>query len=120
MRARLRDAGWILLVCVTAVASTRWAGAWGSPAEASFVGALSVGVVGHLFARFRDRPATLLLTPGTFLLVPGSVGFLSVSSLLSNDVNRAVELAFKTGTVAMALTAGLLVAAFAVPPRRAL
>lgn len=57
--------------------------------------------------------------PGTFLRAPGNVGFLSVSSLLSNDETRAVELAFKTGTVAMALTAGLLVAAFAVPPRRA-
>lgn len=121
MRARPRDALPILLVAFVAVGVSRAvAPVVGTPAESAFLAALAVGVVSHGYARLRDRPATLLLTPGTFLLVPGSVGFLSISSMLEQDVLGAIDLAYRAASVATALTAGLLVAAFAVPPRRAL
>jgi len=118
MRARPRDILPIVAVAFVAVGATRGVAGWtAGPAEPAFVGALAVGIAGHGYARVMDRSATVLLTPGTFLLVPGSVGFLSVSSLLANDVTGGVGLAYKTVTVATALTAGLLVSAFAVPPR---
>ena len=61
-----------------------------------------------------------MLVPGILFLVPGSVGFLSIRSLLENDVEGAVSTAFRMSIVAMALAAGILVATAAVPPRRAL
>jgi uncharacterized membrane protein YjjB (DUF3815 family) len=54
------------------------------------------------------------------MLVPGSVGFLSVSSMLEADVVAALETAFRMILIATALAAGVLVASVAIPPRRPL
>ena len=94
--------------------------AWLGPEIGAFLGATAIALVAHAHARFRDRPALLLLTPGMLMLVPGSVGFLSVSSMLDSDVVAALETAFRMILIATALAAGVLVASVAVPPRRAL
>jgi uncharacterized membrane protein YjjB (DUF3815 family) len=52
--------------------------------------------------------------------VPGSLGFRSVTSFLAEDVLTAVGTAFDVTVVAVALVGGLLVAALALPPRKAL
>ena len=81
---------------------------------------LIVASASHVFARWRDRPVNLMLVPGILFLVPGSVGFLSLSSLLESDVVHAVETAFRMALIATALAAGVLVATAAVPPRNPL
>ena len=86
----------------------------------AFVAALIVASAAHAFSRFFDRPLALILTPGILTLVPGSIGFLSVNSLLDGEVVEAISTAFRMLLVAMALAAGILVATAAVPPRRSL
>jgi uncharacterized membrane protein YjjB (DUF3815 family) len=54
------------------------------------------------------------------LLVPGSMGFLSLSSLMANDVVSGVQKAFDMVLIAVALVAGLLLANDIVPAKRAL
>ena len=54
------------------------------------------------------------------VLVPGGVGFRSVSSLLRRDVVAGVGTAFSMVLVAAALAGGLLLASLVVSPRRAL
>lgn len=120
LRAAPRDLPAILASAVTAVLGARLGREWLGPELGALIGAIFVGLLAHLFARRFDRPVLLLLTPGTLLLVPGSVGFLSVSSMLEADVEGGLTLAFRMLLIATSLAAGVLVASVAVPPRRAL
>ncbi|MGE3632219.1 MAG: threonine/serine exporter ThrE family protein [Sandaracinaceae bacterium] len=86
----------------------------------AFVGAFLVAAAAHLYARRSGQPVTLMLVPGILFMVPGSVGFLSLSSLIEQDVQNAVITAFRMCLIAMALAAGLLAASAAIPSRRAL
>lgn len=114
--AQARDAGWIILSGALAIAGGRL-GAWGlGPELGLFVGALVVGSASNLYARFLHRPAAVTLVPGILLLVPGSVGFRSLTSLLDQQVVLGVETAFKMVLIAVALVAGMLVANVIVPP----
>jgi uncharacterized membrane protein YjjB (DUF3815 family) len=61
-----------------------------------------------------------MVVPGLMLLVPGSVGFRSLASLLERDVVAGVDTAFSMLMVAVALVAGLLSANALVPPRKVL
>jgi len=82
------------------------------------VGAFTAAVVSNTFARIRHQPAELTLVPAIVLLVPGSIGFSSLSSLLDRQVVPGVESAFRTVMISVALTTGLLIADVLVPPRR--
>ncbi len=96
-------------------------GGWLLGAElGAFVGAFLVASAAHGYARFYDRPTALLLVPGILFLVPGSIGFLSVQSMLENDVQEAAATGFRMLLVATAIAAGTLVATAAVPPQRPL
>ncbi len=119
LHARRRDLGWILVAVGIALFGSQLGGLWLGAELGAFVGAAAVAAASHAFARRFDRPVNLMLTPGTLLLVPGSVGFLSISSLLAHDPATAVATAFRMALVAMAIAAGILVATAAVPPRRA-
>ncbi len=120
LRAKPSDARWVLLAVLVAFGGSQIGARSLGPELGAFVGALAVASCSHAFARWRDRPVSLMLVPGTLFLVPGSIGFLSVSSLLENDVVNAVQTGFRMVLVATALAAGLLVATAAVPPRKAL
>jgi uncharacterized membrane protein YjjB (DUF3815 family) len=119
-RARPRDSGWIVVAGVVAIEGVRLGGQLFGPELAGFLGALLVGVTGNLVARFLHRPAALVQVPGLILLVPGSLGFRSLASLLDRDVLSGVHAAFEMTLVAIALTTGLLLASVVAPPRRAL
>ena len=58
--------------------------------------------------------------PAILLLVPGSVGYRSVSALLERNVVTGVEIAFSVVLTAIALVAGVLLANVLLPARRVL
>lgn len=119
-RARARDAGWILAAGVLAfVAARSGTAAFGSELG-TFLAAATVAVATNLYARTLDRPAAVPLIPAILLLIPGSVGIRSISSLIERDVVEGVGLAFTLLLVAIALAAGILFANLAVSPRRGL
>jgi len=60
----------------------------------------------------------VVLVPGLLLLVPGSVGFRAVTSLVERQAVAGIETAFSTALTAIALVAGLLVAGVIAPERR--
>ncbi len=119
-RARPRDAGWVMFGCTASFLGSRFGSGALGPENGAFVGALALGVAGNLFTRLRNRPAAVMTVPGLMLLVPGSVGFTSLSHFLDRDVVTGVEAAFRMVIVAVALVTGLLVANVAIPPRRIL
>lgn len=120
MQVRHRDAGWVALACALGYFGARGGSLLLGPELGAFAGSALLGVGANLFARTFRRPASLLLTPGILLLVPGSVGFRSLHALLEQDVVGGLEIAFQAGLVAGLLVTGQLVANLVVPPRRAL
>ena len=85
-----------------------------------FVGALTVGLVSQAYARLTGKPASVPLLPGILLLVPGSLGFRSLSFFLLADVTSGMETGFRMILVGMSLVGGLLTANALLPPRREL
>jgi uncharacterized membrane protein YjjP (DUF1212 family) len=119
-QARGRDAGWILISALLAFGGSRLGASYLGPELAVFLGALAVGIGSNLYARFIKRPAAVPLLPGIMFLVPGAVGFRSLSLLIAQDVLSGLQTAFTVTLIAAALVTGLLTASVIVPPRRAL
>ena len=117
-RAHARDAVWILLAGALGIAGSRVGSTAFGPELGAFVGALTVGVASNLYAYALRRPASVTLVPGILLLVPGSIGFRSLSSLLDREVVTGVETAFTMVLIGAGLVAGLLLANVLVPERR--
>jgi uncharacterized membrane protein YjjP (DUF1212 family) len=120
VQARRRAFGWILAACVAGYAGSRAGAAWLGGAMGTVVGALALGVLANAYARWLDRPAQVVLVPAVLLLVPGSMGFRGMTSLLDRDTLTGVETLFAMFVVAIAIVAGLLVANAIVSPRRSL
>ncbi|MFN7132052.1 MAG: threonine/serine exporter family protein, partial [Myxococcales bacterium] len=115
-----RDLPWIVVVSALGFSGARAGAYLLGPELGVFLGALAATLASNLYARVFDRPAVVPLFPGIMLLVPGSIGFRSLSSLMANDVVSGVQTAFTMILVAVALVAGLLLANQLLPPRRAL
>lgn len=119
-RARWKEALWIALSAMVAFWGARLGVAFLGTGMGAVVGALLAGLVSNLFARWKGHPAVVLIVPSIILLVPGSIGYRSLSMMLSNDVTSGIGNAFEALLVGMALVAGLLLANVLLPPRNAL
>jgi uncharacterized membrane protein YjjP (DUF1212 family) len=120
LRARPRDTGWILLACLLGFGGSRLGATLLGPELGAFLGATLLGAGSNLFARIWHRPAAVPLLPGLILLVPGSIGFGSLSKFLERDMVSGIDAAFSAALIAVALVMGLLMANVVVPPRRTL
>lgn len=88
------------------------------PEFAVFLGGLVVGAASNAYARWASRPGALIRVPGIILLVPGSVGFRSLSFVFEHDVFLGVDATFHLIAALASLVAGLLFGNLLVPPRR--
>ncbi len=84
----------------------------------AFVGAAAVGLSSNVYARFYNRPSLIPQMPGILMLVPGSLGYYSVTAFIDNHGMQGVESAFSTILVAMALAGGLITANVLLSPKR--
>lgn len=83
-------------------------------------GAIIVGLLSNARALWANRPVAICAIPGIILLVPGSLGFRSLSAFLDQEAIRGLEAAVLAVVVALALATGLLLANVLLPPKRAL
>lgn len=117
LRADRRDWGWIAVAGALAFAATR-AGSQALGAELGvFAGSLVVGLAANFFSRRTGRPSAVMLVPGLLTLVPGSIGFRSITALLENQVVAGIDSAFTMVLTAVSLVAGLLASAAVYPER---
>ena len=93
-----------------------WALLWGGIVG----GALLLGALANVYARFAHRPGAVIREPGILLLVPGSVGFRSVSFLLERDTTLSLDTGLLLITLLVSLVAGLMFGDLLVSPRRSL
>jgi uncharacterized membrane protein YjjP (DUF1212 family) len=118
LRARPRD---IPLVC-----GASWLGYVGFQLGAdtlgqvlgASIGTLTVGLASNLFERFELGPASVPLVPGVLLLVPGSIGYRSLTMLLTENVQSGLTAGVTAILTAVALAGGLIVANVLVPPTK--
>ncbi len=110
----------IAFVSILGVMTSRWVQPHFGIEVASLFGALIVGCGSNLYARLRDRPALVPLTPGMLILVPGAVGYRSLSALLEQQTVQGVQFAFATFLIGVSLVGGLLISNAIVPPKRIL
>ncbi len=105
-------------VVVIAVTVSRTGSALLGPELGPFLGALTVGLTSKIYAQLLRRPSTVTQAPGILLLVPGSLGFQSIASLLDNQIVPGVGIAVRMILTAMALVAGILISNILLPVRR--
>ena len=90
------------------------------PAFGVFIGSLVIGAASNWFARIANRPGALVREPGIMLMVPGSVGFRTLSFVFERDVLVGLDTAVALVTLLVSIVAGLLFGDLLVPPRRKL
>jgi len=123
-RAARRDWPAVIVAVIVGYLATRWGGAISGslPAAPSgvFLGGLLLGALANVYARYADRPGAVIREPGILLLVPGSVGFRSISFLLERDTSLGMDTGLLLVTLLISLVAGLMFGDLLVSPRRSL
>ncbi|HUS68067.1 MAG TPA: threonine/serine exporter family protein [Kofleriaceae bacterium] len=110
----------IAVGCAAAYYSSRLGSDLLTPELGAALGGFALAAGSNIYARLADRPAMVPLVPGLLLLVPGSMGLRSLSSMLDRDIVSGIDTAFAMILVAVSLVAGLLVANATISPRREL
>jgi uncharacterized membrane protein YjjP (DUF1212 family) len=118
LRAEPSDAPWIVASGGLAVLGGRLGAATLGVELGTFAGSFAVALASSAYERWRKRPAAVVLVPGILLLVPGSVGFRSFTSLMERQALVGIETAFSMFLTAAALVAGLLIAGVIAPEGR--
>ena len=119
-QAAIRDWPLVMLAAISGYLSTRLGTGLYGPSFGVFIGGLVVGALSNLYARYRRRPGALVREPGIILLVPGSVGFSSISALLDRNVHIGMNAALLLISLLISLVAGLLFGDLLIGPRRSL
>lgn len=118
LRAEPRDAFWIVGIGALGVIGGRAGAATLGVELGTFAGALAVGLASSAYEHLKRRPAAVVSVPGILLLVPGTVGFRGLTSLIERQAVAGIETIFSMILTAVALVAGLLIAAAVIPERR--
>lgn len=123
-RAAWRDWPVVIAAVVVGYLATRWGGLISTFLPAApvgvFLGGLLLGALANIYARFAHRPGAVVREPGILLLVPGSVGFRSVSLLLERDTTLSMDTGVLLVTLLLSLVVGLMFGDLIVSPRRSL
>ncbi|TQL01048.1 threonine/serine exporter ThrE family protein [Cellulomonas sp. SLBN-39] len=107
--ARRTSLPWIAVVLLTAYAGQVVGGLLLGAVVSAFVGALAMTPVAMLAASRARGPAFLVaFLPGFWVLVPGALGLVGVTSALGQGTEQAVTTIVTTGTTMVAISLGVL------------
>jgi uncharacterized membrane protein YjjP (DUF1212 family) len=117
LRAPLRDLPAIVLGSVAGYLGARLGAATVGADLAAFSGAVALTACAEGYRRVTGRPSVVVQVPSLMLLVPGTIGFRSVSALVAEDAFVGVKHAFDMMLVAASIVVGTLVTALLTRPR---
>jgi len=107
-KAKPKDFWWILIGCWISYFSFKIGNQFTSNTTAVFLASLLLGIGSNLFSLKTKRNPSVMLVPGMILLVPGSLGFLSISKLVASDIVAGIQIAMNMLTTSMALVLGII------------
>ncbi len=116
-QSRWQELPWIIVATLIAFWISRWGVAEMGQTTGAFLGALSVGLFANLAYKIKQVPTASIMMPGFIILVPGSVGFKSLTALLENDIVGGLETAFNMVIIGISLVTGLLISSIATLPK---
>ena len=123
-RAARRDWPVVIVAVIVGYLATRWGGEISGSLPAApfgvFLGGLLLSALANIYARFAHRPGAVVREPGILLLVPGSVGFRSMSFLLDRNTTLGMDTGLLLLTLLVSLVGGLMFGDLLVSPRRSL
>ena len=108
-KAKRSDALWISFACWMSYIMFSFTSSFVDAPIAVFLSSVLLGFASNLFAKIKKRNSAIMLVPGMILLVPGSLGFFSISNLLQSNIVEGIEIALKMLTTSMALVMGIIV-----------
>lgn len=115
-----RDFPLVMAAAIGSYLITRYFGMAVGNGAGVFLAALFACSAGNLYARIFKRPGALIRLPGIILLVPGSIGFRSLTQAFERDILVSLDTGFTLLSILITLVAGLLFGNLLVPPRRTL
>jgi len=115
---RYRDIYLAVFAAVTGYAVSRAGVIIGGIEFGIFLAALVVGLLGNLLGRLLRKPASLVRVPGIILLVPGALGYRTLTNVLLEGNPNPQETALLAAILVVALVGGLLIGNTIVSPRR--
>lgn len=119
-KAERSDWKWVTLAGVFGFGCAKIATYYFGSEMGILLGGFCVGAVSNIFARLKDRPSSIFQFPGIILLVPGSLGYRSLSFLFMQDVVGGLGTAFNMISIALGLVVGVFLGNILVKPRRSL
>jgi uncharacterized membrane protein YjjP (DUF1212 family)/uncharacterized membrane protein YjjB (DUF3815 family) len=119
-KANKEDWKWVTLAGIYGYSCSKFGSFYLGPELGMFFGGACVGGMSNIFARLKNKPSSIFQFPGIILLVPGSVGYRSLSSLFERDVVGGLDTAFTMITLALSLVVGIFFGNILVRPRQAL
>lgn len=108
--ARPRDLPVLLLTAGLGLAASKVGTAALGPELGVAVSAWIIGIAGNLTSRWANIPVLTTVLPAILLMVPGSLGFSSMSSLIAQDVVVGLQGVLSMVLIAFSLVTGLLLA----------
>lgn len=88
------------------------------PVTATFCGALAVGLLGYIEARYFRMPRLIFTVTGIIPMVPGVPAFETVVYFMRDDILTGIETAVRVALLVGAIGAGLMTARLALGLRR--
>jgi uncharacterized membrane protein YjjB (DUF3815 family) len=88
------------------------------PVTATFCGALVVGLLGYVEARYFRMPRLIFTVTGIIPMVPGVPAFETVVYFMRNDILTGIETAVQVALLVGAIGAGLMTARLVLGLRR--
>lgn len=117
-KATLKDLVWIMLACWCSYFSLKLSSQYLNVQLSVFLASFILGLVSNAFAVIKNKPVSIMLVPGIILLVPGSLGYKSITELVNNQTLSGIEAAFSMTITAIALVSGLVFSNIVLSPKR--
>jgi uncharacterized membrane protein YjjB (DUF3815 family) len=119
-KATLKDLIWIMLACWCSYFSLKLASQFLNVQLSVFLASFILGLASNAFAVVKNKPVSVMLVPGIILLVPGSLGYKSITELVNNQTLSGIEAAFSMTITAIALVSGLVFSNIVLSSKRSL
>lgn len=117
MSIRDKDLPWILLVLYIAFLGQQFGNYFIGGFSGAFLGSLLMTISGTLVGRSPLRtPSFVSILPAFWILVPGSLGFISLASLIGQNYFSAINDITSVVMTVVAISMGLLVGAAIIEP----